>query len=183
VCGGRTLVRDDSESTLRADEEHRGPHFTDNDEIVAERSRVSRIVSTQHTGSFLGQPLQNLVTYFYSSFPSPDPSSSSLVVQAVGRVSNPTWVRAGGMRCCCCCSAAAAAALLLLLLLLCLRVEGVDAQSNVDNLLLETFLLVCNMSAPALIGGGAALATRCCCRWGLPLGCCSGKWRSKYRTD
>ena len=74
------------------------------------------------------------------------------------------------MRCCCCCSAAAAAALLLLLLLLCLRVKGVDAQSNVDNLLLETFLLVCNMSAPALIGGWCSAGHEML----LPLGATAG---------
>ena len=73
------------------------------------------------------------------------------------------------MRCCCCCSAAAAAQLLLLLLL-CLLVERVDAQPNVDNLLLETFLLACNMSAPALIGGWCSAGHEML----LPLGAAAG---------
>ena len=42
----------------------------------------------------------------------------------------------------------------------------VDVQSNVDNLVLENFLSVFDMSGPAQILGSrsrAALATSCCC--------------------
>jgi len=42
----------------------------------------------------------------------------------------------------------------------------VDVQSNVDNLVLENFLSVSDMSGPAQILGSrsrAALATSCCC--------------------
>ena len=49
-----------------------------------------------------------------------------------------------------CFIAALALAQLLLLLLLCLLVERVDAQSNVDNLLLETFFLVSSWCAACL---------------------------------